>query len=340
MARRRLALRRDAGGRARRASLHKPRKCASLSRTGREQQPCHKEGSLDNALYDYSPIVQRQKLEWPDGNRLAFWVGLNIEHYELDKPSTSLFAGTAGLTPDPLNYGWRDYGPRVGIWRMMSALDGLGVRATVMLNSDVCRFYPQIVEAGVERGWAWVAHGKNNSMFQAGMSIDEERAYLTDVVETIERATGERPHGWLGPALTETLNTPELLAELGLTYVCDWCCDDQPFPLNVQAGPMISIPYSIEVNDIPLFVGKGSSGEDFYRIVADQFDVLYEEAEASGRVMSLGLHPFIINLPFRHKYLVRALEYILGHDGVWATTADEIAAWYLDRYVGTPVQET
>ncbi|MEA2316465.1 MAG: hypothetical protein QOD44_654 [Solirubrobacteraceae bacterium] len=295
---------------------------------------------MDNELYGYSPIVDRPRIEWPDGKRLAFWIGLNIEHYEVDKPSTSLFPGTAGLVPDPLNYGWRDYGPRVGIWRMMEALDRLGMRASVMLNADVCRSYPQIVEEGVKRDWAWIAHGKNNSIFQSGMSPDDERAYLSDVVGTIERATGSRPKGWLGPALTETMQTPEILAELGLTYVCDWCCDDQPFSLNVKAWPMLSVPYSIEVNDIPLFVGKSLSGEDFYRIVVDQFDVLYAEAEESGRVMSLGLHPFVVGLPFRHPYLVRALEYILGHDGVWATTSDEIADHYLQHHHQAPAPTT
>ena len=283
---------------------------------------------MDNALYSYSPIVDRPKLEWPDGKRLAFWLGVNIEHYEVDKPSTSLFAGTATLVPDPLNYGWRDYGVRVGIWRMIDAFDRLGLRASVALNADVCSRYPQIIEAGVRRNWAWLAHGKNNSTFQAFMTPDEERAYLTDVVDTIERATGMRPRGWLGPALTETLHTPEILAELGLTYVCDWCADDQPFPLDVKAGPMISVPYSIEVNDIPLFVGKSFSGEEYYQIVVDQFDQLYEEGATSGRVMCLALHPFIISQPFRHKYLVKALEYICSHDGVWKTTGDEIADWY------------
>ncbi|MEA2248250.1 MAG: allantoinase [Solirubrobacteraceae bacterium] len=295
---------------------------------------------MDNELYSYSPIVDRPKIEWPDGKRLAFWIGLNIEHYEVDKPSTSLFPGTVGLVPDPLNYGWRDYGPRVGVWRMMEALDRLGMPASVMLNSDVCRSYPRIVEEGVKRGWAWIAHGKNNSIFQSGMTPDDERAYLADVVGTIETATGTRPKGWLGPALTETMQTPEILAELGLTYVCDWCCDDQPFSLDVQSGPMLSLPYSIEVNDIPLFVGKSLSGEDFYRIVVDQFEVLYAEAESSGRVMSLGLHPFVVGLPFRHPYLVRALEYILGHDGVWATTSDEIADWYLEHHHETPAPTT
>jgi peptidoglycan/xylan/chitin deacetylase (PgdA/CDA1 family) len=283
---------------------------------------------MDNQLYDYSPIIHRPKLEWPNGARVAFWVGLNIEHYEVDKPSTSIFGGTAGLQPDPLNYGWRDYGVRVGIWRMVDVLDKYRMRASVLLNADVCERYPQIIQEGVKRNWVWLAHGKNNSIFEAGMTLDEERAYLKAVVETISRATGQQPKGWLGPALTETFNTPEVLAELGLSYLLDWCNDDQPFPLKVKAGRMISVPYSIEMNDITLFVGKSLTPTDFAQMVMDQFDVLYEEGAHSGRVMCLALHPFIINQPFRHKYLDKVLEYIAGHDQVWLATSDEIANWY------------
>ena len=283
---------------------------------------------MDNQLYDYSPIIDRPKFELPNGARVAFWVGLNIEHYEVDRPSTSIFGGTAGLQPDPLNYGWRDYGPRVGIWRMIDVLDKYRMRASVLLNSDVCERHPRIIEEGVKRHWAWLAHGKNNSIFEAGMTSEQEREYLTDVVQTISRATGEQPKGWLGPALTETFNTPEILAELGLTYLLDWCSDDQPFPLNVKAGRMISVPYSIEMNDVSLFVGKSLAGADFAQIVMDQFDVLYEEGTHTGRVMCLALHPFIVNQPFRHKYLDKALAYIAGHDQVWLATSDEIADWY------------
>ncbi|MFB1047075.1 polysaccharide deacetylase family protein [Streptomyces chrestomyceticus] len=281
---------------------------------------------MDNALFDYSPIVDREPIHWPGGARVAFYVGLNVEHYQVDRPSTSIFPGTAGLAPDPLNYGWRDYGPRVGIWRLIESLDRHGLRASVMLNSDVTRHYPQIIEAGRARGWAWVAHGRDNSTFQADMSVEDERAYLTEVVGTIEAATGRRPRGWLGPALTETFRTPELLAGLGLDYVLDWANDDQPYRLNVPG--MLSVPYSIEVNDISLFVGKNLSGPDFVRIVEDQLDQLYADSATSGRVMSLVLHPFVINQPFRHKYLDQALEHIANHPGVWLTTSDEIAEHY------------
>jgi allantoinase len=286
---------------------------------------------MDNTLYPYSPITERPALAWPGGNRVAFYLGLNIEHYRVDRPSTSIFGGTAALSPDPLNYGWRDYGPRVGIWRMIETLDRLGLRASAMVNSDVMTRYPQIVRAGLERDWAWVAHGRDNSTFEAGLDTGAERAHLGAVVASIETATGRRPRGWLGPALTETYATPTLLAELGLDYTLDWCCDDQPFALDVgRSRPFLSVPYSIEVNDVSLFVGTSLSGPDFQRIVIDQFEQLYADSARTGRVMALCVHPFIVNQPFRHRYLERALEHIVSTSGVWCCTSDDIARWYLD----------
>ena len=287
---------------------------------------------MDNTLYDYSPIVSRSRITWPNGARVAFYIGLNIEHFEVDKPATSIFAGTASLVPDPLNYGWRDYGVRVGIWRMIEALDKYGMRASVLLNADVCKHYPQIIEAGRRRHWAWLAHGKNNSTFQSAMKLDAERAYLKEVVDTITAATGHPVRGWLGPALTETFETPRLLQELGLTYILDWCCDDQPFALNVPG--MLSVPYSIELNDISLCVGKSLSGPEFARMIKDGFDQIYNDSAESGRVMALCLHPFVSNQPHRQKYLEEALQYIAGHDGVWLTTSDEIAAHYASNRPG------
>jgi peptidoglycan/xylan/chitin deacetylase (PgdA/CDA1 family) len=278
---------------------------------------------MDNTLYPYTPIGARPRLAWPDNARVAFYVGLNVEHFEVDKPSTSIWSGTSHLQPDPLNYGWRDYGARVGIWRVIETLDTFGVRASVLLNSDVPERYPQIIEAGRERGWAWIAHGKNNSTLHADLTPAEERATLDGIATTIAEATGQRPRGWMGPGLTETFETPAILRELGFTYVLDWCADDQPFALNVPG--MMSVPYSVELNDVMLFVAHRMSGEAFYRTVIDQFDELYRNSEHSGRVMALALHPFVIGQPFRRKYLARALEYITAHEGVWITTSDEIA---------------
>jgi allantoinase len=282
---------------------------------------------MQNQLFPYTPITERPRLQWPDGARIAFYVGLNVEHFEVDRPSTSIHPDTANLVPDPLNFGWRDYGARVGIWRLIDTFDRYGIRPSVLLNSDVAEHYPQIIDAGRARGWAWLAHGKNNSTLQSGMSADEEHAYLRDVMATIEKATGQRPKGWLGPALTETFQTPRLLAELGARYILDWTNDDQPYALNVPG--MLSVPYSIELNDIPLFVGKSLRGADFRQIIEDQLDQLYADSEHSGRVMALALHPFVTGQAFRTKYLDEALAYVVNHPGVWATTSDEIAAHYL-----------
>jgi peptidoglycan/xylan/chitin deacetylase (PgdA/CDA1 family) len=278
---------------------------------------------MEVELFDYSPIVDRDPVAWPNGARVAVYVGLNIEHFHIDRPSTSLHEGTAGLVPDPLNYGWRDYGARVGIWRLIDALDRHGVRASAIVNADVVDRYPQIIEAGRARDWAWVAHGRTNSELHTGMGIDDERQALTEIVGTIERATGQRPSGWLGPGLSETFETPRLLAELGLSYVLDWTNDDQPYRLNVPG--MLSVPYSVELNDLGLFTFKNTSGPEFVRIVRDQLEQLYADAAAGGRVMAIALHAFVTGQPFRAKYLDEALAYVAAHEGVWLTTSDEIA---------------
>ncbi|ANZ41296.1 polysaccharide deacetylase [Lentzea guizhouensis] len=279
-----------------------------------------------NKLYDYSPIIDRPPLTWPNGARVAVYAGLNVEHFLLGAPSTSIWPGTADLTPDPLNHGWRDYGPRVGIWRTIDALDRHGLRASALLNSTAAQQYPRIIEAGVERDWAWLAHGETNSKLHTGLARDEEREALAGIVGTIEQATGTRPRGWMGPGLTETHHTPELLAELGLSYVLDWTADDQPFRLNVPG--MISVPYSVELNDLMLL---DRSGPDFVRMVADQYEVLHAEG---GRVLALALHPFVTGQAFRHKYLDQALGHLAAAPDVWLTTSDDIAEHYLRTQVG------
>jgi len=281
---------------------------------------------MDNELYPYSPIVEREPIRWPGGARVAFYVGLNIEHFHVDKPSTSVHEATASLVPDPLNHGWRDYGSRVGIWRVIDGLDRHGMRASALVNSEAAERYPQIVAAGRARDWAWLAHGRTNSVLHANLTEDEERAELANVVQTIEKATGRRPRGWMGPGLTETFRTPALLAELGMSYVLDWTSDDQPFELSVPG--MLSVPYTVELNDLGIFLAKGFTGPEFLQMVTDHFDQLYADAEHSGRVMALALHPFVIGQPSRYPYLEKALAYIADHDGVWLTTSDEIAEHY------------
>jgi peptidoglycan/xylan/chitin deacetylase (PgdA/CDA1 family) len=282
---------------------------------------------IDNERYPYWPLPERPPLRLPNDARVAFWLIPNIEHFRLDPVSSQ-----TAIHPDVYEYAVRDYGARIGIWRMMDVLDKYNVRATVALNADVCKFEPQIIKAGVERQWEWMGHGVSNSERLVGLREEQERALIESVVATITESTGAAPAGWLGPGLGETFNTPDLLAEAGITYVADWVADDQPFPIRVKSGRMISVPYSQELNDIPVFTRKGLTPEQFYQVVCDQFDVLYEEGATSGRVMALALHPFLSGHPFRAKWLDRALQHITTHDKVWVTTGGEIARWYYENY--------
>ncbi|OBB96735.1 polysaccharide deacetylase family protein [Mycolicibacterium peregrinum] len=273
--------------------------------------------------FAYSPITERPPICWPGGARVAVYIGLNVEHFLVDRPSTSIWPGTAELTPDALNYGWRDYGARVGIWRTIDTLDRHGIRPSVLLNTAVIEHHPQIVAAGVERNWAWLAHGQTNSILHTGLAVDEERRILTSIADDIADATGRRPLGWMGPGLTETAHTPDLLAELGFHYVLDWTNDDQPYPLTVPG--MLSVPYSVELNDLLIF-GKGFTGGEFVQMVIDQYEQLHADSATSGRVMALALHPFVIGQPFRHKYFDQVLQFLAAQPDVWLTTSDEIAA--------------
>jgi allantoinase len=285
--------------------------------------------------FDYSPLPSRPPFELPGNARIAVYVLLNVEYFEVGKPALSLYAGTASFPIDPLNYGWRDYGPRVGIWRLIDLLDKHGITASAALNSDVCEHYPQIIDAGRSRNWAWIAHGKNNSTLQGGMEEAGERPYLREVGETVERATGARPEGWLGPSLTETENTPRILEELGLSYVLDWGNDDQPYPLTA-AERMVAVPYPSELHDIPMLVVYGWTAEEFADAMIEHFDVLYSEGLATRSVFGIGLHPFLVGQPFRIRSLERVLEHIARHDGVWLATTDEIAAFYHRSLDGRP----
>ena len=291
---------------------------------------------MTNPFYSYSAITDRPALMLPDGKRIAVWIGLNVEHYEYGKPALSMAQYTAGLTPDPLNFGWREYGPRVGIWRMIEMFDRLGIQPTAILNSDVIDEHPTIVKAGVERSWDWIAHGKNNSTWQVGMEPDAELAYISEVATRIEQATGKRPRGWLGPSLTASPATNNLLAELGFSYCLDWGIDDEPVPFDVASGTLLSVPYSTEVNDIPFYALQGQSGAGFRQALIDQFDQLYAEGATRPRIMGFGLHPFLSGQPFRLRYVAEALEHMAARDGVWFASADEIAAWYLssERHLG------
>ncbi|HXP94602.1 MAG TPA: polysaccharide deacetylase family protein [Candidatus Binatia bacterium] len=281
----------------------------------------------------FVPIAGRPKLTWPNKARLAVWVVPNIEYWHEDSLHGATIATPAREVPDVPNYSWREYGARVGIWRMMRILRDLDIKGTVALNSDVCAHYPQVVEACAELGWEFMGHGLTNSASMNGLPEHEERAVIPDVLETIARKTGTRPIGWLGQGLAETEHTIDILAENGVQYVGDWVSDEQPHPLKTTHRSdaffeIVAMPYTLEINDIGVFMRRGFSGPDYDRMIRDQFDVLYEEAAETGKVMCVALHPYITGVPFRAKYLESALTYMREKKRVWFATGSEILAAY------------
>ncbi|MFM0174720.1 polysaccharide deacetylase family protein [Paraburkholderia sediminicola] len=283
---------------------------------------------LEQDRYPYSAIVDRKPLRWPNNARVAVWVIPNIEHFLFDRPSSSIIASTTSFVPDVLNYSWRDYGARVGIWRLMEVMEKYGIKGTVALNSDVCECYPRIIEGGNALGWEWMGHGNNNSTVINSQPEEEERRIIQSTVDIISQGTGKQPRGWLSPALSESHRTLDLLAEAGIQYVANWVNDEQPYPMRVNTGSMLSLPYSVEINDYTAFLEQGQRGEDFAQTIRDQFDGLYEDGAKSGRVMAICLHPFLIGHPHRSKYLAEAFAHITSHEDVWLATGSEIAAWY------------
>jgi peptidoglycan/xylan/chitin deacetylase (PgdA/CDA1 family) len=281
--------------------------------------------------YRYWSLPGRPALTYPGGATMAAYLAVNLEHFEPGRPATSRTPVTAALPVDPLNHGWRDYGNRIGFWRLLDVIDEHDLPVSVLLNSDAAQRYPELVEAGVQRGWAFLGHGRTNSELWTGFDRDDERRRLQHIVDVLAAATGRRPMGWLGPALTETEHTTDLLAELGFGYTLDWVADDQPFPLEPATGRLISVPYSIEVNDIPAFVDQGLTAAQFADLIVDQFEVLRAEAaDRPGAVYTVSVHPFLVGQPFRHKHFAAAMRHVVGHADVWYANTDEIARWYYD----------
>jgi len=279
--------------------------------------------------YDYSPIIKRPDYSWPGGKRLAFYIALNIEH----------FAFGAGLGIDPHNRGgpqtsrnfaWRDYGNRVGNWRLFEILDQLKLPASILLNSSVCYHYPEIVEKIKARGDDVLGHGRTNSEVMKPLWADDEARVIQEITEVIEKYVGVRPTGWMGPAASESNVTPDLLKEAGYTHLLDWPVDDQPIWMKTRSGPLLSVPYPMELNDAGTLALRDHTGRQFADMIVDQFDEMLEQSEKQPIVFALSLHGFIVGQPFRLRPLRQAIKHCAQHklkDKIWFTRAGEIAKY-------------
>jgi allantoinase len=279
--------------------------------------------------YEDSFITERKPFRWPGNNTLAVWFAPNVEVWQYDQAAgVGITPNLTNHVPDVFNYAWREYGMRVGLWRIADVFDEAGVKATVALNSQVCDVHPRAVEEMKKRGWEFMGHGTTNSTNLAALNLEQERDTIRGILKTIEQASGKRPRGWLGSGLIETYDTLDILAEEGVLYCGDWNNDDQPYPMKVKSGKMFAIPYCNEINDISVYLRRGYTGEQYFRSVVDQFDTLYADSRKQPRVMGVPLHPMISGQPLRIKYLARAIAYMKEHQGVWFATGSEIIDAY------------
>lgn len=287
----------------------------------------------DPNLYDYWPYRDRPKIVWPGGKKLAFWVAPNIEFYEFDPAKNPGRAGWPKPAPDVVAYSQRDWGNRVGHWRLMELLDKYDLRGSVSLNVALCDHHPEIIEACVQRNWEFFSHGIYNTRYTYGMDEAQERAIIQDAIQTVEKATGQRIRGYLAPALTHTERTLDLIAGNDFWYTCDLFQDDQPQPIKTASGKLISLPYSLEVNDVITYGALGMSPARYTDILKRHFDQLLAEGERSGTVMCIPLHAYLVGQPHRIGPFEEALKHIMAHsDDVWFATGAEIAGHYREHY--------
>ncbi|MCH8195648.1 MAG: polysaccharide deacetylase family protein [Chloroflexi bacterium] len=280
----------------------------------------------------YLPMVDRPIIRWPGNARVALWVAPNVEHYEYLPPAGVRNPWPRTPAPDVQQYSLRDYGNRVGFWRMLEVLDRYKIKCSTTLNIGVLAHFPEIAEAMLQRDWAFVNHGFYNTRYISDFSEEQEREFYFEIRGSFRRLTGGREiRGQSGPAASNTERTPDLLAEAGFLYQTDWKFDDHPVPIKTRSGRFLCIPYTGELNDVPL-ISSHFEADYFARICKAQFDQLYKEGEENGRLMCFAIHPFVIGRPHRIKYLDQILEYIMSHDGVWQATTDEIAEYYLANY--------
>jgi len=280
--------------------------------------------------YEYSPIVERKQFDWPMGKRLAFYVALNVEDFSfgegLGHTPTAL-----GPPPDPRNFAWRDYGLRVGIWRIFDLMEKLGLPLCHLLNASVCERCPQIAAKIRERSDEVIGHGYTNSERQSDMDERAEAEMIRDATAIVTEHVGRRPLGWMGPWIGETLVTPDLLKEAGYDFVMDWPADDQPFWMKTRSGPLLSVPYPIEINDSPTMLTRAQSATDFRQMIVDQFELMLTQSRVESLVFGVSLHTFCAGQPFRLRQIAEALQYIVQHpqfsSSVWVTSPGEIAKY-------------
>lgn len=287
---------------------------------------------MDHERYEWSMLPQRKKVTWPHNARIALWVVPALEWFPLNMAGVPFKPPGAMQTayPDFRHYTLRDYGNRVGIYRIMKALKKHGIPATVAVNAAVAVRYPALIQQCHQQGWEIMANGLDmDHLHHGGLSADEEKKWVDQTLSILRKASGQAVRGWLSPAKSESFNTPDILAAAGLDYVCDWVNDDMPYPMHTTSKTLVAMPHPIDIDDYTILVNNHHTENDFRDQLIDHFDVLYKEsATEGGRIMPISLHPWVIGQPYRIKALEDALAHIMSHKDVWAATGSQILdAW-------------
>jgi peptidoglycan/xylan/chitin deacetylase (PgdA/CDA1 family) len=277
----------------------------------------------------FSAIVDRPALRLPSGARLAFWTIVNYEVWDISRPmARQVLPAPTGvpLLPDVPNWTWHEYGMRVGAWRFFELFANRGIRPTLAVNARVCEDYPRVAEQAKRQGWEFMGHGYDQVPVH---NQEDQGAMIGRAMEIIERFTGTRPVGWLGPGLTQTFDTPELLVGAGVKYIADWVYDDEPTMISTAKGPLVTLPYTVELNDIPMMIVQHHESDYLLRRAIDQFDRLYAEGRDRAKIMALAIHPYISGQPHRIKYLEAIYDYAGRFAGVLHWNGAQILDWYL-----------
>ena len=297
--------------------------------------PAQRTFGMDHPHHEWSPIITRPVLRWPDDARVALCVILVLEHMEWEPPAgafqvANLAGGSAPRAfPDYARLSHREYGHRVGIFRLLDILERHNIPATIAMDAITAENYPYLVRHCIDRGCEIIGHGVSVSrMITSNMSETEEREYIQSSIDSLARATGSAPQGWLGPEYGESERTPRLLAEAGIRYVCDWANDEQPFPMTAWDNPFFALPLLYELDDVASLAQRKVTVADYQRRLIESFDVLHDDGAATGRVMALNWHPWLVGQPFRVSAVDEALGYMMGKGSVWAATGSEIVEWY------------
>lgn len=276
----------------------------------------------------YSAIVDRPPLTLPGGARVVVWTIVNLEVWDIDRPmARQILSPPQGnvLLPDVPNWSWHEYGMRVGVWRFFDLYRRLGIRPTLSVNARVCDEYERVAAEARDAGWEFMGHVWDQIPIH---KLDDQRAVIHRSLDRLEAFTGTRPLGWLGPGLTQTLETPELLAEAGVKYVGDWLWDDEPAEIATVHGPLVTLPYTAELNDIPTMMIQHHESPYWLTRARDSFDRLYREGGERAKIMAVAIHPYISGQPHRIRYLEEIYDYVNSHAGVLHWNGAEILDWW------------